>query len=110
MPKSKTVEQTKRDADDSDSDDENTDQDNDDENEDKPKCSFKLMRSAKLAGLAGILYLFLSSDVFVLRVLDRPKMDLVSGTSLTKKGIVASALVLVLGIIGLDLLIAKEKI
>jgi hypothetical protein len=94
--------------DDSDSDD--ADDESDDSAEHTQPKSFALGKSVKLAGLTFLAFILLMSDVFVLRVMDRAGVGLVSGRCPSVKGIVVQGILLVLAMILFDFLIAKEKL
>lgn len=93
---------------DDDSDDEGDDEDEDDTMTGNSLQPFNLGRSAKHGGFAFLAFILLMSDVFVLRVMGRANMDLVSGRCPTKKGIVVCGLLLALSVIVFDFLITKE--
>jgi hypothetical protein len=97
-----------------DEDDDDSDSDSDDDETsgmDAHKLQpFKLGRSAKLAGFTFLAFILLMSDVFVLRVMDRANVGLVSGRCPTKKGLVAQGVLLAFAMIIFDFLITKEKL
>jgi hypothetical protein len=92
--------------------DDNDDDDDEDDEDDEPKIlkPFSLGRSAKLAGFTFLAFILLMSDVFVLRIMDRANMDLVSGRCPTKKGLIAQGVLLAFAMIVFDFLITKEKL
>ena len=95
---------------DDDSDEEDEDEDGDDTTASPGLQPFKLGRSAKLAGFTFLSFILLMSDVFVLRVMDRAGVGLVSGRCSTKKGLVIQGMLLAMSMIVFDFLITKEKL
>jgi hypothetical protein len=110
MPKSSKDKSKKQDDSDDESDDETAGDADSGDSDDTQLKSFDLGSSMKLAGFSFIAFILLMSDVFVLRVLDRQGMDLVSGRCPTKKGLVCIGVLLALSMVVLDFLIVKEKL
>lgn len=94
--------------DDSDSDD--ADDETDDATTKTQTKSFALGKSAKLAGFSFLAFILLMSDVFVLRIMDRAGLGLVSGRCPSVKGIIVQGILLVIAMIVFDFLISKEKL
>ena len=87
--------------------------DSDSDDDDKveqvaPKYEF--WKSAKVAFVLAIIFIFMMTDVFVERVLERLGSNFVSDRRATTSGVVAQALILTMSAIIIDYLISTEKI
>lgn len=109
MPKSKAAPVKKRD-DNSDSDADNSDAEGYESEDAESKVEFRLGHTAKLAGFTFLIFILLSSDVFISRVMGRSGVDLVAGQYPTKKGIIVQGLLLAIAVIVFEFLICKEKL
>jgi hypothetical protein len=85
-----------------------SDDDNDDVVVETPKYNF--WKSAKVALILAIIFIFMMTDVFVERVLERLGGGFVSDRRATTSGVVAQALILTMSAIIVDYLISTEKI
>ncbi len=88
--------------------DDSDDDDNTTSNMNESKYNF--WKSAKVAFILSIIFIFMMTDVFVERVLERMNGSFVSDRRPTMSGIVAQALILTMSAIVLDYLITTEKI
>jgi hypothetical protein len=109
MPKSKDA-PVKKHNDDSDSDGDVADDEGYESEDAEPKVEFRLGHTTKLAGFIFLMFILLSSDVFISRVMGRSGVDLVAGQYPTKKGIMVQGLLLSMAVIVFEFLICKEKL
>jgi hypothetical protein len=75
-----------------------------------PDISGNVIHSIKMGFLSFVLYILIMSDVFIERVMSKVSPQLVEGRVPTRKGICMQGILLIIGIIIIDLLIAGEKV
>ena len=75
-----------------------------------PDISGNVIHSVKMGFLSFVLYILIMSDVFIERVMSKVSPQLVEGRVPTRKGICMQGVLLIIGIIIIDLLIAGEKV
>jgi hypothetical protein len=75
-----------------------------------PSISDNVTHSVKLGVLSFVFYILVMSDVFIERVMSKVSPQLVEGRVPTRKGICVQGVLLIIGIIIIDIMIAGEKL
>ena len=66
--------------------------------------------NCKLSIFVFVIFIIITSDVFVDRIMGKSNMGLVSGRTVTRKGLCAQGLALTISVMILSVLITSEKI